>query len=84
MPSAESEEFEIRLWAGSNCLASKNTSSPAAKSANVDAIATTRREADSDASSGTITSQMAANEEMPPVATATIITRPISANEERI
>ena len=40
---------------------------PAPPSAKVDASATTRREADSAASSGTTTSQIAANEPMPPV-----------------
>ncbi len=40
---------------------------PAAPSASVEASATTRRDADSAASSGTTTSQIAANEPMPPV-----------------
>ena len=56
---------------------------PAAQIANVDATATTRREAESAASSGTMTSQIAANEPMPPVSTATVVTRPVSASEER-
>ena len=57
-------------------------SSPAAASAKLDAIATTRREAESAASSGTSTSQIAENEPMPPVSIATTVTRPVSASEE--
>jgi hypothetical protein len=60
-----------------------STSKPAAASANVEAIATTRREADSDASSGTTTSQIAANEVMPPVSAATEVTSPVKASEDR-
>ena len=55
---------------------------PAPQIANVDASATTRREADSAASSGTMTSQIAANEPMPPVWTATAVTSPVSASDE--
>ena len=44
-----------------------STRSPTAASAKVEAVATTRRDAESDASSGTTTSQMAANDAMPPV-----------------
>ena len=65
----------------SSSLAS--TSRPAAASAKVDATATTRRDAESDASSGTTTSQMAAKEVMPPVKAATAVTSPVSASEER-
>ena len=59
-----------------------NSRKPAPQSAKVDASATTRREADSAASSGTITSQIAANEPMPPVSSATAVTRPVSASED--
>ena len=59
-----------------------SSSSPAAPSAKVEATATTRREADSAASSGTITSQIAANEPMPPVSTATAVTSPVSASDD--
>ena len=55
---------------------------PAAPSAKVEANATTRRDADSAASSGTTTSQIAANDPIPPVSTATAVTRPVSANDE--
>ena len=44
--------------------------------------ATTRREADSAASSGTTTSQIAAKDSMPPVVTATAMTRPASASDD--
>jgi hypothetical protein len=46
-------------------------------------MATTRREADSDASSGTMTSQIAANEPIPPVSAATAVTRLANANADR-
>ncbi len=59
-----------------------NSRSPAAPSAKVEASATTRRDADSAASSGTITSQIAANEAMPPVSAATAVTRPVSASDD--
>ena len=51
-------------------------------SAKLDASATTRREAESAASSGTTTSQIAANEAMPPVNQATTVTRPVSESED--
>src|SRR3954469_12118303 len=51
-------------------------------SASADAKPTTRRDADSAASSGTTTSQIAANDSMPPVAIATIMTRPASASDD--
>ncbi len=60
------------------------TSRPAAISAMVDAMATTRRDADRAASSGTITSQIAANDEIPPVIKATIVTRLVSASDDNI
>ena len=55
---------------------------PAAASANVEAVATTRREAESAASSGTTTSQIAAKETMPPVDAATAVTSPVSASDD--
>jgi hypothetical protein len=48
----------------SSCITSR---APAAASAKVEATATTLRDAESEASSGTTTSQMAAKEEIPPV-----------------
>ena len=51
-------------------------------SASADANATTRREADNAASSGMTTSQIAAKDSMPPVLTATVMTRPASASED--
>ena len=45
-------------------------------------IALRRRDAESAASSGTTTSQIAANEPMPPVNQATTVTRPVSENAE--
>ncbi len=55
---------------------------PAAPSANVEAVATTRRDAESAASSGTTTSQIAAKEAMPPVDAATAVTSPVSASDD--
>ena len=46
-------------------------------------MATTRRDAESEASSGTTTSQIAANEVMPPVNAATAVTRPVNASDDR-
>ncbi len=60
------------------------SSRPAASSAKVDAIATTRRDADSAASSGTTTSQIAAKDEIPPVLQATTKTSPVSDSDDRI
>src|SRR6266487_1966733 len=51
-------------------------------SASADANATTRRDAESAASSGTMTSQIAAKDSMPPVDMATVMTSPASASEE--
>ena len=45
-------------------------------------MATTRRDAESAASSGTTTSQIAANEAIPPVDTATSVTSPVSASDD--
>ena len=59
-----------------------SSSRPAAPSAKVEATATTRREADSAASSGTTTSQIAENDPMPPVPIATTVTSPVSESEE--
>ena len=50
--------------------------------ASADANATTRREADSAASSGMTTSQTAAKDSMPPVMIATTMTRPASASDD--
>ena len=63
-------------------LRAEETSRPAATSAKVEASATTRRDADSAASSGTTTSQIAAKEAMPPVSAATAVTSPVSASED--
>jgi len=51
-------------------------------SASADANPTTRRDAESAASSGTTTSQIAAKDSMPPVDMATVMTSPASASEE--
>ena len=51
-------------------------------SASAEANATTRREAESEASSGTTTSQIAAKDSMPPVVSATIMTRLASASDD--
>ena len=59
-----------------------SSSRPAAPSAKVEATATTRRDADNAASSGTTTSQIAANEAMPPVPIATAVTSPVRASDE--
>ena len=48
----------------------------------VEAMATTRRDAERAASSGTTTSQIAANEAMPPVKAATAVTMPVSASDD--
>ena len=55
---------------------------PAQDSASSEAKAATRREADSAASRGTTTSQIAANDSMPPVVTATAMIRPDSASDD--
>ncbi len=55
---------------------------PAQASASADAKATIRRDAESAASIGTTTSQIAANELMPPVEIAIIITRLASAMDD--
>ena len=51
-------------------------------SASAAANVTTRREAESEASSGTTTNQIAAKDSMPPVNVAIVITGPASASEE--
>ena len=51
---------------------------------NSDASTITRREAESAASSGTTTSQIAANEPMPPVNSASVPARIVSESEERM
>ena len=50
--------------------------------ASAKANVTTRREAESEASSGMMTSQTAAKDWMPPVVTATIMTRAASASDD--
>ena len=84
MPSAASAPCSAAtVDAGGTRSAALNTKSkPAAASAKIDANATTRRDADSAASSGTTTSQIAANEPMPPVHQATTATRPVSESED--
>src|SRR4051794_29046369 len=57
--------------------------SPAAQhNASAEANATTRRDPDSEASSGSATSHSAAKDSIPPVATATGVMRPASASED--
>ena len=51
-------------------------------SVSAQANATTRRDAESAASSGTTTSQIAAKDSMPPVVMATVMTRPVSASDD--
>ena len=84
MPSAASAAClcSNATAAGNRFNASISSRSPAAPSAKVEANATTRRDEDSEASSGTITSQIAANEPMPPVSIATTVTSPVSDSEE--
>ncbi len=60
------------------------TSAIVQPSASVTAKPTTRRDADNPASSGTITSQTAANEAMPPVLIDTAITIVASATDDNI
>ncbi len=81
MPSAASAPTSA-LGSGSISCVPRNSNRPAAASAEVDATATTRRDADNAASSGTITSQIAANEPMPPVSAATAVTKPVSVSED--
>src|SRR5258708_39452324 len=50
--------------------------------ANAAANATTRRDADKAASSGTTTSQIAANDSIPPVVIATAVTSPARASDD--
>ena len=66
--------------AGSSVPNSKRN--PAAPRATIEASATTRREPESAASTGTRTSQTAANELRPPVENATVVTSPVSANAD--
>src|SRR5450755_4369857 len=60
----------------------KTISSAVHASASAEANATTRRDADSAASSGTTTSQIAAKDSMPPVVIATVMTKPASASDD--
>ncbi len=84
MPSAASAVGVATLEDGNSRSAESNSNKPAAKSAKVDAMATTRRDAESAASSGTTTSQIAANEAMPPVKAATAVTMPVNASDDNI
>ncbi len=82
MPTAASPVCPPVPGGGNRSSDPQSASRPAAPSANVQAVATTRREAESDASSGTTTSQMAAKEAIPPVDAATAVTNPVKASEE--
>ena len=55
---------------------------PMQASANTDAKTTSRRDAESAASIGRITSQTVAKDEIPPVESAIVITRPASASDD--
>ena len=69
MPSAASAPVSLAPVPGSGSQPAwpSNARTPAAVSAKVEAIATTRRDAESAASSGTTTSQIAAKDDNPPV-----------------
>src|SRR5258708_38539061 len=82
MPSAASVLTADPSAGGSMAWVPRKWRRPAATSAKVDASATTRRDADSAASSGTTTSQIAAKEAMPPVSAATAVTSPVSASDD--
>ena len=69
--------------AGSTPKCPRTISSAVQESASADANATTRRDAESAASSGTTTSQIAAKDSMPPVVIASVMTRPASAIDDR-
>ena len=58
------------------------SSTATAESVRTEASVTTRREAESAASSGTTTSQIAAKEVMPPVHQATAVTRAVSETDD--
>ena len=77
------------VWPGARDVGSRpakpSTSKiEAAVTAKIDASTITRREAESAASSGTTTSQTAANEPMPPVNSAKVPARIVSDSEERM
>src|SRR5208282_558121 len=82
MPNAASAAFPLGVGVGSRLNPPKSTSKPAAASAKVDAIATTRRDAERAASSGTTTSQMAAKEAIPAVGTGNIVPSPVKASDD--
>ena len=67
---------------GSKPAAPSASSRPAADSAKIAAMATTRREPDSAASKGTTTSQTAAKDPIPPVHSATSAASPVSDKED--
>ena len=68
--------------AGSRPKCPAAINSAAQDSASAEANTTTRRDAESAASSGTTISQTAAKDSMPPVVTASVITRPVSASDD--
>ena len=75
-------EAALASAAGRISKCPKAISSPVHESAKAEAKATTRREAERAASSGTTTSQIAAKDSMPPVVIATVMTRPVSASDD--
>src|SRR5208282_5877267 len=77
IPSAASAALPLAADAGNRSSSPATTSRPAAARAKIEAIATTRRDVASVASSGTMTSQAAAKEVMPPLDTATTVTSPV-------
>src|SRR5258708_38969574 len=76
-------ESGLASGTGNRSKCPKAINSAVHASASTEANATTRRDADSAAASGTTTSQIAAKDEMPPVVIATIMTRPASASDDR-
>ena len=82
MPSAASEPCALTFAGGCRPSALSASNKPAAASAKIDASATTLREADSEASSGTTTSQIAVNDAMPPVHHAIAAASPVSDSDE--
>ena len=83
MPSVANASGGIVPGRGNKCSAPSSIKRPAAASAKVEAVATTRRDAESDDSSGTTTSHTAANDAMPPVSAASAVTNPVKANDDK-
>ena len=81
MPSA-ARVAASGVLADMSAAGTASTRNAAAPSASVAATATTRRDADTAASSGISTSQMAAIEWMPPEYAATVVAMPVSASAE--